>query len=66
MISLLCTIDVVGLYLNISYKEGLKVMKEALNKKGDQTNLMYSLIRLAESALKNHIFEHDMRYLRQL
>ena len=41
-------------------------MQEALNKKGDQTNLMYSLIRLAESALKNHIFEHDMRYLRQL
>ena len=61
-----CTIDVVGLYPNIPHKEGLEAIRKALNKREDQTISMDSLILLAECVLKNNVFEHNMRYFKQL
>ena len=58
---LLCTIDVVWLYSNITHKEELKAIRKALDKREDQTILTDSLTLLAEYVLKNNIFEHNMR-----
>ena len=63
---ILCTIDVVGLYPNILHKEGLEAIRKALDKREDQTISTDSLILLAECVLKNNVFEHNMRYFKQL
>ena len=63
---ILCTIDVVGLYPNIPHKEGLEAIRKALNKREDQSISTDSLILLAECVLKNNVFEHNMRYFKQL
>ena len=63
---ILCTIDAVGLYPNIPHKGGLEAIRKALNKREDQTISMDSLILLAECVLKNNVFEHNMRYFKQL
>ena len=63
---ILCTIDVVGLYPNIPHKDGLEAIQKALDKREDQTISTDSLILLAECALKNNVFEHNMRYFKQL
>ena len=56
---ILCTIDVVGLYPDIPYKEGLDARWKALDKQEDQTISADSLILLAECVLKNNVFEHN-------
>ena len=58
--------DAVGLYPNIPHKEGLEAIRKALNKREDQTISTNSLILLAERVLKNIVFEHNMRYFKQL
>ena len=63
---ILCTIHMVGLYPNIPHKEGLEAIRKALNKREDQTTSTDSLILLAERVLKNNVFEHNMRYFKQL
>ena len=63
---ILCTIDVVGLYPNIPHEEGLEAIQKALDKREDQTILTDSLILLAKRVLKNNVFEHNMRYFKQL
>ena len=66
---ILITIDVAGLYPNIPHKEGLEGIRKALNKREDQTistDSLISLIFLAECFLKNNVFEHNMRYFKQL
>ena len=63
---ILCTIDVVELYPNIPHKEGLEAIRKALDKREDQTISTDSLILLAECVLKNNVFEHNMRYFKQL
>ena len=63
---ILCTIDLVGLYPNIPHKEGLETIRKALDKQEDQTISTDSLILLAECVLKNNVFEHNMRYFKQL
>ena len=63
---ILCTIDVVGLYPNIPHEEGLEAIQKALDKREDQTILTDSLILLAKGVLKNNVFEHNMRYFKQL
>ena len=63
---ILCTIDVLGIYPNVLYKEGLEAMQKALDKREDQTILTDSLILLAECAFKNNAFEHNMRYFKHL
>ena len=63
---ILCTIDAVGLYLNIPHKEGLEAIRKTLDRREDQTISTDSLIVLAECILKNNIFEYNMRYFKQL
>ena len=63
---ILCNIDVVGLYPNIPHKEGLEAMRKVLDKREDQTISTDSLILLGEFVLKNNVFEHNMRYFKQL
>ena len=63
---ILCTINAVGLYPNIPHKEGLEAIRKALDKREDQTISAESLILLAEYVLKNNVFEHNMRYFKQL
>ena len=63
---ILCTIDAVGLYPNISHKEGLEAIRKALDKREDQTISTDSLILLAECVLKDNVFEHSMRCFKQL
>ena len=61
-----CTIEVVGLYPNIPHKNGLEAIRKALDKREDQTISTDSLILLAECVLKNNVFEHNMRFFKQL
>ena len=61
-----CTIDVVGLYPNIPHKNGLEAIRKAFDKQEDQTISTDSLILLAECVLKNNVFEHNMRFFKQL
>ena len=63
---ILCTIHVVGLYPNIPHKEGLEAIQKALDKREDQAISTESLILSAECVLKNNVFEHNMRYIKQL
>ena len=63
---ILCTIDAVRLYPNILHREGLEAIQKALDKREDQTISTDSLILLAECVLKNNVFEHNMRYFKQL
>ena len=63
---ILCTIHVVGLYPNIPHKEGLEAIQKALDKREDQTISTESLILSAECVLKNNVFEHNMRNIKQL
>ena len=57
--SLLCTVDVVGLYPNILHDEGLS----ALRKRLDERDLKYvstdTLSEFAELVLKNNIFNFN-------
>ena len=54
---ILCTIDVVGLCLNIPYDEGLMAMRKALDLRKGKNNSTESLIEWAECVLKSNIFE---------
>ena len=64
--SILCTIDVAGLYPNIPLKEGLEAIRKELHKRENQTISTESLILLVECVLKNNAFEYNMRYFAQL
>ena len=58
--------DIVELYPNIPHKEGLEAIRKALDKREDQTISIDSLIFSVEFVLKNNVFEHNMRYFKQL
>ena len=62
----LCTIDVVGLYPNIPHDQGLKALRKLLESREDKTISRDSLIDLAECVLKNHIFEHNLSFFKEL
>ena len=53
---ILCTIEVVGFYPNISHEEGLIAIRKTLDNGKDKTD---SLIELAEYVLKNNIVQHN-------
>ena len=63
---ILCTIDVMGLYPNITHDEGLIAMRKALGLRKDKRNSTESLIELARCVLKNNIFEHNLWFYKQL
>ena len=62
--TILCTIDVVGLYPNIPYDEGLAFLKDFLDSRVDKQVTTDTLIELTELVLKNNIFEFsDKTYI---
>ena len=63
---ILCTIDVLGLYLNLPHDEGLLAMEKALNLRKDKKIPTEPLTELAECVLKNNIFEHNLSFYKQL
>ena len=64
--TILCAIDVVGLYPNIPHEDGLVAMRKKLDEREDKTVSTDSLIELAECVLKNNIFEHNTSFYKQL
>ena len=56
---ILWTIDIVGLFPNIPYEEGLITIRRALDTRKHKTILTDSLIELTECVLKNNVLEHD-------
>ena len=63
--TLLCTIDVVGLYPNIPHSDGLDAIRKALDQRIDKNISIKSLLDLAEGVIKNNIFEHNNRFFKQ-
>ena len=55
-----------GLNPNIAHDEGLIPTRKALDSRKDKKNSTNSLIELAESVLKNSIFEHNLSFYKQL
>ena len=64
--TILCTIDVVGLYPNIPHNDGLMALKRALDKRTDKSISTDSLLELSECVLTNNIFEHNGSNYRQI
>ena len=64
--SILCTMDVVGLYPNIPHEGGLKATENALNRRDDKSLTTDSLMELANLALKNNFFEHNSKIYKQV
>ena len=64
--TILCTIDLVGLYPNIPHEDGLVATRKKLDEREDKTVSTDSLIELAECVLKNNIFEHNTSFYKQL
>ena len=62
----LCTIDLLGIYLNIPYPEGLIAIRKALDTRKDQTISTDYSIELAERVLENNIFKHNNSIFKQL
>ena len=56
--SIICTIDVVGLYHSIPNKEGLRVLS-VLEKRSSKNVSTDTLIELAELVLQNNYFEFN-------
>ena len=63
--TLLCTIDVVGLYPNIPHSDGLDAIRKALDQRIDKNISTESLLDLEECVIKNNIFEHNNRFFKQ-
>ena len=53
----LCTVDVVGLYPNISHEEGLSALRKRLDNQMEKYISSDTLCELAEVALKNNILK---------
>ena len=64
--SIICTIDVVGLYLSIPKEEGLRFLRNILEKRSNKNVSTDTLIELAELVLQNNYFEFNERYLEQI
>ena len=55
--AILCTIDVVGLYPNISHKEGLASIRKHLDNRENKEVTTDTLVKLADTVLKNNYFQ---------
>ena len=62
---ILCTVDVVGLYLNIPHNEGLPSLRKRLDLKQEKDVTTSTLKELAEVVLKNNIFTFKEKALKQ-
>ena len=63
--TILCTMDVVGLYPNIPRGEGLASLYKFLESRDNKQISSDTLAELAEIALKNNIFEFDEKTFKQ-
>ena len=64
--SIICTIDVVGLYPSIPNEEGLRFLRNVLENRSNKNVSTDTLIELAELVLKSNHFEFNERYLKQI
>ena len=64
--TIICTIDVVGLYPYIPHDEGLAFVKDFLDSRVDKQVTTDTLKELAELALKNNIFEFSDKTYKQI
>ena len=64
--TILCIIDVVGLYPNIPHDAGLAFLKDFLDSRVDKQVTIDTLIELAELVLKNNIFEFSDKTYKQI
>ena len=55
--AILVTTDVVGLYPSIPHEVGLRALREALNKRDEETISTEELLKMAEFVLKKNYFE---------
>ena len=63
---IICSVDVVGLYLNIPHNEGLSALQKRLELRREEKVSTSTLAELAEVVLKNNVFIFDKRTLNQL
>ena len=64
--SIICTIDVVGLYPSIPNEEGLRILRIVLEKRSNKNVSIDILIDLAELVVQSNYIEFNERYeLRQ-
>ena len=56
---IICIIDVVDLYPNISHDKGLIALRKSLESREDKIISTDSLTDFAECVLRNNIFEHN-------
>ena len=64
--SIICTIDVVGLYSCIPIEYGLRILRNVLEKRSNKNVSTDTLIELAGLVLQNNYFEFNERYLTQI
>ena len=62
---ILCTVDVVGLYPNITHEEGLSALRKRLDLRQEKDVTTSTLLKLAEVVLKNNIFTFKEKNLKQ-
>ena len=63
---ILVTLDISGLYTNITHSEGINCTRVALNSDSDSYVSTEFIIRLLELVLEYNIFEFDGEYYQQL
>ena len=63
---ILCTIDVVALYPNISHEKGMASFRKFLNTKTEKKVTTETLVELSEIVLKNNIFQFNKKTLKVL
>ena len=61
---LLCTVNVVGLYSNISHEEGLSALRKRLDNRMEKYISSDMLCDLAKVVLKNNIFKFDEKIIK--
>ena len=64
--AILVTLDISGLYTNITHSEGINCTREALNSQNHSQFSTEFIIRLLELVLEYNIFEFDGEYYQQL
>ena len=64
--TILCTINVVGLYPNIPHDEGLAFLKDFMDSRVDKLVTTDTLIELAELVFQNSIFEFSDKTYKQI
>ena len=64
--SIICSIDVVGLYPSIPNEESLRFIRNVLAKRSNKNVSTNALIEPAELVLQNNYFEFNERHLKQI